>query len=74
MKNLPYDTVRDFTPVMQVSRYPHALYVQSSMGVKTVREFVALAKQKGAGMNLGSPGPASSNRLAFELFKDFAGI
>ena len=74
LKNLPYDTTRDFAPVMQVSRYPHALYVHSSLAVKTVREFVALARQKGAAMNLGSPGPASSNRLAFELFKDVAGI
>jgi tripartite-type tricarboxylate transporter receptor subunit TctC len=74
MKNLPYDTIRDFAPVMQVSGYPHVLYVQSSLGVRTVKEFVALAKQKGQAMNFGSAGPASSNRLAFELFKDVAGI
>ena len=74
LKNLPYNTTRDFTPVMQVSGYPHALYVQSSLGVKTIKEFVALARQKGPAMNFGSSGPASSNRLAFELFKDVAGI
>jgi tripartite-type tricarboxylate transporter receptor subunit TctC len=74
IKSLPYDATRDFVPVMQVSRYPHALYVQSSLGVKTVKEFVALAKQNAAKLNFGSPGPASSNRLAFELFKDVAGI
>ncbi len=74
LKSLPYNTTRDFAPIMQVSRYPHALYVQSSLGVRTVKEFVTLTKQKGAALNLGSPGPASSNRLAFELFKDVAGI
>ena len=38
------------------------------------KEFVALAKQKGAQLNYGSAGPASSSRLAYELFKDVAGI
>lgn len=73
---LPYDTVKDFAPVMQISHYSYAMYVHSSLGVKTVKEFVALAKQKQAAhkLNFGSPGPASSTRLAFELFKDVAGI
>jgi len=39
-----------------------------------VPEFVAYAKKNGAKMNFGSAGPASSSRLAFELFKDTAGI
>jgi tripartite-type tricarboxylate transporter receptor subunit TctC len=39
-----------------------------------VKEFVALARQKGAELNYGSAGPASSSRLAYELFKDAAGI
>jgi tripartite-type tricarboxylate transporter receptor subunit TctC len=48
--------------------------VHPSLGVKTVKEFVALAKEKGASLNYGSAGPASSSRLAYELFKDTAGI
>ncbi len=48
--------------------------MQSSLGVKTVKEFVALARQKGPALNFGSAGPASSNRLAFELFKEVFGI
>jgi tripartite-type tricarboxylate transporter receptor subunit TctC len=73
-KNLKWDPVRDFAPVMQVCRYPQVLLVHPSVGVHTVQEFVALAKQKGAQLNYGSAGPASSSRLAYELFKQAAGI
>ena len=73
-KGLKRDPVRDFAPLMQVCRYPQVLLVHPSIGVKTVKEFVALAKEKGAQLNYGSAGPASSSRLANELFKDTAGI
>jgi tripartite-type tricarboxylate transporter receptor subunit TctC len=73
-KGLKWDPVRDFAPLMQICRYPQVLLVHPSLGVKTVQEFVALAKQKGEQLNYGSAGPASSSRLAYELFKDTAGI
>src|SRR5947207_5765774 len=73
-KDLKWDPLRDFAPLMQVCRYPQVLVVHPSLGVKTVKEFVALAKEKGASLNYGSAGPASSSRLAYELFKDMAGI
>src|SRR3954462_16033210 len=73
-KELKWDPLRDFAPVMQVCRYPQVLVVHPSLGVKTVKEFVALAKEKGSSLNYGSAGPASSSRLAYELFKDVAGI
>ena len=73
-KNLRWDPLRDFAPVMQACRYPQVLVVHPGLGVKTVREFVALAKERGASLNYGSAGPASSSRLAYELFKQVAGI
>ena len=73
-RNLKWDSVRDFAPVMQICRYPQVLLVNPGLGVKTLAEFVALAKQKGAQLNYGSAGPASSSRLAYEMFKDTAGI
>ncbi len=73
-RNLKWDPVRDFAAVMQVCRYPQVLLVHPGLGVRTVKEFVALARQKGAQLNYGSAGPASSSRLAYELFKDVAGI
>jgi tripartite-type tricarboxylate transporter receptor subunit TctC len=71
---LKWDPLRDFSPVMQVCRYPQVLVVHPSLGVKTVDEFVALAKERGASLNYGSAGPASSSRLAYELFRQMAGI
>src|SRR6267142_4295378 len=73
-KDLKWDPLRDFAPIMQVCRFPQVLVVHPSLGVKSVKEFVALAKQKGASLNYGSAGPASSSRLAYELFNDTAGI
>ena len=73
-KDLKWDPLRDFAPLMQVCRFPQVLVVHPSLGVKSVKEFVALAKQKGPSLNYGSAGPASSSRLAYELFKDVAGI
>ena len=73
-KNLKWDPVRDFAPVMQICRYPQVLLVHPGLGVRSLREFVALAKQKGPSLNYGTAGPASSSRLAYELFKDAAGI
>src|SRR5437868_6553327 len=45
-KDLKWDPLRDFAPVMQVCRYPQVLVVHPSLGVKTVQEFVALAKER----------------------------
>jgi len=73
-KDLKWDPLRDFAPVMQVCRFPQVLVVHPSLNVKSVKEFIALAKEKGANLNYGSAGPASSSRLAYELFKDMAGI
>ena len=73
-RNLKWDPVRDFAPVMQLCRYPQVLIVHPGLGVHTLKEFVALAKEKGPQLNYGSAGPASSSRLAYELFKQVAGI
>src|SRR5436853_5966289 len=73
-KNLKWDPLRDFAPLMQICRFPQVLVVHPSLGVKSVKEFVALAKEKGASLNYGSAGPASSSRLAYELSQDMAGI
>ncbi|HKW37268.1 MAG TPA: tripartite tricarboxylate transporter substrate binding protein [Burkholderiales bacterium] len=73
-KELPYDVVKDFAPIMLVARYPQILVVHPSLGVKTVPELVAYARKNPGKLNYGSAGPASSSRLAFELFKDAAGI
>jgi tripartite-type tricarboxylate transporter receptor subunit TctC len=73
-KNLPYDPVKDFAPVCLTTTYPYILVVNASLGVKTLKEFVALAKSKPGGMNYGTTGVGSSNHLVTELFAGKAGI
>src|SRR2546427_9032720 len=54
--------------------YPEILFGQPSLKGKTVPEFVAYSKASGWRINFGAGGPASPSRLAFELFKEAAGI
>lgn len=72
--NLPYDPVRDFAPISLTSTYPYVMVVNTALGVKTLREFVALANSKPGGLNYGTTGVGSSNHLVTELFASRAGI
>jgi tripartite-type tricarboxylate transporter receptor subunit TctC len=71
---LPYDTLKDFAGVSRVANVPSMLIVSPSLGAKSVRELIALAKAKPGQFNFSSPGVGSANHLAGELFKTLAGI
>jgi tripartite-type tricarboxylate transporter receptor subunit TctC len=71
---LPFDPVRDFTPVSLVASIPFAMIVHPSVPAKTVDEFVALARAKPGTLNYSSAGSGTSNHLAGELLKSMAGI
>ena len=73
-KNTPYDPIKDFAPVAPVAVGTMALVVPSALNVKTVAEFVALAKKDPGKINYGSPGNGTPHHLAMELFKQRAGI
>jgi tripartite-type tricarboxylate transporter receptor subunit TctC len=73
-KHLPYDTVRDFTPLMLAGQTPNILVARPSLGVKTVAEFIAYAKQNPGKVSYGSAGIGSSNHLSMELLKTMTGI
>jgi tripartite-type tricarboxylate transporter receptor subunit TctC len=73
-KHLPYDAVRDFTPISLVSFAPNAFFVHPSVPAQTVKELVALAKSKPGTLNFASSGQGGSNHLAGELFKMVAGV
>src|SRR6201996_1194129 len=73
-KNLPYDPVKDFAPISLTSTYPYIMVVNRSLGVKTLQEFVALAKSKPGALNYGTTGVGASNHLLTELFDLKAGI
>jgi tripartite-type tricarboxylate transporter receptor subunit TctC len=71
---LRWDPVRDFIPIGQICRAPNFFIVPSSLPVKNVAEYVALAKEKPGMLNYGHPGKGSTGHLGFELFKRLAGI
>jgi tripartite-type tricarboxylate transporter receptor subunit TctC len=73
-RHLPYDTVRDFTPLMLAGRTPNILVARPSLGVKTVPEFIAYARQNPGKVSYGSAGIGSSNHLSMELLKTMTGI
>jgi tripartite-type tricarboxylate transporter receptor subunit TctC len=73
-KDLPYDPVKDFAPISLTSVYPYIMVVNRSLGVKTVQEFVALAKSKPGALNYGTTGVGAANHLLTELFNLKAGI
>lgn len=70
----PYDPVRDFTHVAMFGGPPAVLAVHPSLGVKDLRELVALAKAKPGALSYGSPGNGTQGQLVAELFKQRAGI
>jgi tripartite-type tricarboxylate transporter receptor subunit TctC len=72
-KNLPYDSMRDFTPVSQLVRLPHILVVHPSVPVTSVKELIALAKAKPGVLNYGISGIATSTHMAGELFMYMTG-
>ena len=74
MAKLPYDPVKDFTPVGMFATLSYTVVVHPSVPAKTLREFVALAKAKPGKLNYGSAGTGSSTHLAIEQFLMMAGI
>lgn len=71
---LPYDTVRDFTPIVHVGDAPAIMLVPLSSPAKTVREWIAHAKQNPGKLNYASSGNGTIVQLTAELFKSQAGI
>lgn len=73
-RSIPYDPIGDYAPVSLVASYPLILAVNPSLGVKTVGELVALARQKPGALNFSSSGNGSPGHLSGELFKMLAKV
>lgn len=71
---LPYDTLRDFTPVVLCAATPNLLVVGREVPVKSLKELLALAKSKPGDLAYASAGIGSSNHLSMEMLKARAGI
>ncbi|MBP6564186.1 MAG: tripartite tricarboxylate transporter substrate binding protein [Burkholderiales bacterium] len=71
---LPYDPVRDFTPVTQLTALPLVLIVSPSLPVNSVAELIALGKAKPGSLTVASVGAGTAQHLAGEIFRAQAGL
>lgn len=72
-KHLPYDPVRDFTPISLVAAAPVALVANPSVPVKSVADVIALAKAKPGSLNFGTAGNGTPGHLTGEMFRTATG-
>ena len=72
--NLSYNFPKDFAPIVRLTTTPNILVVHPSIGVKSVKELIALAKAKPDALSFGSSGVASGTHLSGELLKVMTGI
>jgi tripartite-type tricarboxylate transporter receptor subunit TctC len=73
-RSLPYDTVKDFTPLILAGQTQNLLVVRPSMPIHSVKDFVDYARNNPGKVSYGSTGIGSSNHLSMELFKSMTGI
>jgi tripartite-type tricarboxylate transporter receptor subunit TctC len=73
-RKLPYDPVRDFTPLTQINSQPNVVVVSAGFQANSVKDLIALAKAKQGELTVASPGAGSAPHLAAELFKRMAGL
>jgi tripartite-type tricarboxylate transporter receptor subunit TctC len=73
-KSLPYDAVRDFTPIALVAKAPVAIVVNPAVEINSVADLVTLARREPGKLNYGSAGPGTPGHLTGEMFKRLTGI
>jgi tripartite-type tricarboxylate transporter receptor subunit TctC len=73
-KSMPFDTVRDFTPVAFIARSPLLVTASNNLPVKSAKEMLALAGSKPGRISYASAGPGSINQIAAELIALSAGV
>src|SRR5882757_1637702 len=73
-KNMPFDTIKDFTPVAFVARSPLLVTASNKLAVKSAKELLALAKSKPGQITYASSGLGSINQISAELIALSAGV
>lgn len=73
-QSLAYDPEKDFSPIMLLATVPFVLVTHPSLGVKSVKELVALAKSKPGELAYASGGPGAPHHIYAELLKRMTGI
>lgn len=74
MMKVGYDPQKDLAPLTMGMNFPNVLVVPPSLGVKSLKDLIALGKREPGKLNYGSTGAGSASHLAGELFADRAGI
>lgn len=74
MASLPFDPLNDFAPVFNLGHGPQFIVVPASLPVKTLHDFIALAKSKPNQLNYASAGNGSSPHIAGDYFARLAGV
>jgi len=69
VRKLPYDAIRDFTPIAMVGGTPNILVVPPALPISTLREFIQYAKANAGKLSYGSSGPGTLTHLAMEQLK-----
>ena len=69
----PYDAIKDFAAVTEISSIPIMLVVHPSLPVMNLKDFIAYTKSQPAGVDYASSGPGTSTHLAAEMFKSMSG-
>ena len=71
---LPYDAVKDFEPIINLALTPQTLVASPSAPFKSVKEFIAAARDKPGTINYASLGSGSTSHLTSEMFRAAAGV
>jgi len=71
---MPYDVVKDFTPVVFLATMTNVAIVNPATPVKSIQEFIEYAKSQPGKLNFGSPGNGSSAHMTGEMFKQVTGV
>jgi tripartite-type tricarboxylate transporter receptor subunit TctC len=74
LEKLPFDPLKDFTPVSSLGFFDFAFVTSASSGFRTLAEFIAAAKAKPGALNVGTINVGSTQNLSAELFKTAADI
>jgi len=77
-KHIPYDPIRDFTPITGIAQVPNVLVMNTQaadkLGIRSVADLIGYAKKNPGKLNYGSGGNGSAGHLAGEMFKSQAGV
>lgn len=73
-RKVPYDPMKDFTPIGMIGGTPNVLVVNADVPVRTIEEYLAYMKKNPGRLNYGSAGNGTLTHLTMELFKQQAGI